>query len=159
MNPGTSRAGGLGFLPGVSVEPYCAVVWPGTTFLQLLVDKGTDGASGRLAADRALLPEGARVFYVLEGTRAAVGAWAETVRKRKQAHDEGRLLHLPPLPAVTTEALDFAMLFLYVSDDLEYKETVRSVPPFCAQAAGWVEMAAWHGWSDGSSHEDRKSVV
>jgi type 1 glutamine amidotransferase len=42
----------------------------------------------------------------------------------------------------TTEALDFAMLFLYVSDDLEYKETVRGGVG-AAQAAGELGCARW----------------
>lgn len=104
------------YRPGLSVEPMAARLWPDAAFLAAIVSGGTDAIAAGLAAERARLPAGSRMVYVLEGLKDAARKWR---RPAGAAGGSG-------LPAVTGDALDTALVHLYVSQELEYKETVSS---------------------------------
>jgi hypothetical protein len=103
------------YRPGLAVEPMAARLWPDASFLAAIVAGGTDAIAGGLAAERARLPGGSRLVYILEGLKDAARKW------KRPAGSAGSAC----LPAVTGDALDTALVHLYVSQELEYKETVR----------------------------------
>ena len=95
-------------------------------FITSVVSGGTDGIEATLTSEREVLPEGARMTYVLQGIKAAASKWATRAKAEQRAVEAGSRQKAPRV-AVTSEALDYALTQLWISCELEYKETVRSL--------------------------------
>ena len=112
------------FRPGLSVEPFAARVFVDMAFVDRCLEGGTDAIEADLASERSVLPEGARMLYVLQGAKAAATKWGQRSEAEQRAllagkrRKEARVM-------ISADALDYALLHLYVSAELEVKETVR----------------------------------
>lgn len=112
-----------GYLPGITREPFAARVWVDDAFIAEVTSHGTDGLEATLDSERAQLPSGTRMLYLVQGAKAAATAWSQAAHREKQLHDAGKLARAPR-KAVNNDMLDYAVLYLYVSSELEVKETV-----------------------------------
>jgi hypothetical protein len=88
--------------------------------VETLVAHGTDVMEEAVTAMRAALPPGTRVLFIIEGA-------AEYIGRRMKAADAARRRGAVPPPTVTQDGYDAANMHLYVTVELEAKETVRGV--------------------------------
>jgi hypothetical protein len=100
--------------------PLCLVPAAGETYVEALVAHGTDVMEEAITAMRAALPPGTRVLFIIEGA-------ADYIGRRMKAADAARRRGAVPPPTVTQDGYDAANMHLYVTVELEAKETVRAV--------------------------------
>ena len=99
-----------------ALEPYVCVIWPGADYVRVLLERGTDLVEAYVSAARAVLPPGTRLFFLVEGSAAAL---AGALTAAAAARSAGRA----PSPVLSPDAYMAANVHLYSTAELDVKET------------------------------------
>jgi hypothetical protein len=117
---------GSSFLAGhETVEPFAAVFWDGSTYVENLKGFGTDGIESFVRSARKSLPQATRLLFIVQGAAQYI---AEQLKKADAARRRGK----SDVSAVLTQdGLDAANMHLYVTCELEIRDTVSTMHETC----------------------------
>lgn len=111
------------------LEPFVVVFWEGSTFVETLLSHGTDIIEEAVIAMRTALEPGTRVIFLIQGAAAYIHAAFErrkALERTASGVGGGRSAPLRLPPVTTQHAYESALMHLYVSRDLETKETITT---------------------------------
>lgn len=114
-----------------TLEPFLVLFWRGVTYVDTLLARGTDAIEDALNAMRERLPVGTRITFLVQGAKNYLSKMSERAGSaRRAAADAGVGSGAGAgtvLPTITLDGYEAANAHLYVTCDLQIKETVSEM--------------------------------